>query len=421
MHKERISYLLQQYLDDAITAPEWRELMEYLSQENASGEMQHALEVIIDQSPALADYRETEWEPLLQKILLARKEEETAATPARLIRFARERWGRMVAAAVLVLFMGGGAALLFRAKRSGQTAGQIARKAAVPDDIAPGGNKAVLTLADGSTINLDGAKNGLLVRQGSSQLVKQKEGELAYIQKNGEPAYIRGGHSDPATGKTLSAEVSYNLLATPRGGQYQLVLPDGSKVWLNASSSLRYPVRFTGKERVVELKGEAYFEIAANAAIPFRVSVDHGRGEGPMLVDVLGTHFNIKAYADEPTVNTTLLEGAVKVHKKEQSALIRPGEQAKLNSAGTLSVQPADTEEAIAWKNGLFRFGEATVEDVMRQLSRWYDVEVVYVNGAPKDLFQGEIYRNVNVSKVLKVLEASGVHFKVEGKKIFVQ
>jgi ferric-dicitrate binding protein FerR (iron transport regulator) len=179
---------------------------------------------------------------------------------------------------------------------------------------------------------------------------------------------------------------------------------------------LRYPASFIGKERVVELKGEAYFEIAQNAHMPFRVSVDPG-----LQVEVLGTNFNVKAYTDEPFINTTLLQGAVKVHANGQAVLVHPGERAKLGGDQTLRTESADTEEAVAWKNGLFRFNEATLEDIMRQLSRWYDVEVVYVNGPPKDLFRGEIYRNVNVSQVLKVLEASGIHFTVEGKKILVQ
>jgi ferric-dicitrate binding protein FerR (iron transport regulator) len=171
----------------------------------------------------------------------------------------------------------------------------------------------------------------------------------------------------------------------------------------------------------VELQGEAYFEIARNASMPFKVSIVSRKGSAPAEIEVLGTHFNIKAYADEPTVRATLLEGSVRVRKGGAALPLQPGQQASWTGTTDINVATADVEEAIAWKNGLFKFSEATVEDVMRQLSRWYDVEVVYTNGIPKDLFQGEMYRNVNVSRVLKVLEASGVHFTVDGKKILVQ
>ena len=439
MHNKKIAYLLKKYLDNSITSIEWRRLMELLSDDQGSEAVRSVLEELIRESPAMVDYQESEWESFYQETILAMKgpigaradgdrqrpewtgEMGMGSTGAVIRPFQKRkmhpvplRWRRwMVAAAVLVLFAGAGGALLYRGNGPGQPARTVVRRQAAPgDDVAPGGNKAVLTLADGSTIDLDEAKNGLLVRQGGSRLVKQNGGQLAYTGESRAGTAIKG---------MATKEIQYNLLTTPRGGQYQLILPDGSKVWLNAASSLKYPATFTGKERTVELKGEAYFEVAKNADMPFRVSVDNGKGEGPMQVEVLGTQFNVKAYADEPAINTTLLDGAVRVHRNGQAAMIRPGEQAKLNGAGMLKVETADTEEAVAWKNGLFRFDEATIEDVMRQLSRWYDVEVVYVNEAPKDLFRGEIYRNVNVSKVLKVLEASGVRFTVEGKKILVQ
>jgi ferric-dicitrate binding protein FerR (iron transport regulator) len=458
MHNERITYLLKQYLDDRLTEMERRELMEALSAGDSSVEMQRSLEDIIVGSPALADYRESEWEPLFQKILKADagggidaagsgtmgridaagsgtmggKNAASSGTMAgasavrkdrvagSVVLFIRggKRW--MTAAAVLVLVVGFSWVLLNRGKGGWSPVGAAVRQPAVADDVAPGGNRATLTLADGSMINLDGTKNGLLVQQGSSRLIKEKDGQLAYLGD-------AGGNTPAKEG--VSKAVAYNLLTTPKGGQYELILPDGSKVWLNAASSLRYPVRFAGKERVVELKGEAYFEIAKNAHMPFRLSVSRGAGDqsrggedgAPLQVEVLGTNFNVKAYADEPFINTTLLQGSVKVHAAGQAVLVNPGERANLGGDGRLRAEAADIEEAVAWKNGLFRFNQATIEDIMRQLSRWYDVEVVYVNGPPADLFRGEIYRNVNVSKVLKVLEASGIHFTVEGKKILVQ
>ncbi|HMI61587.1 MAG TPA: FecR domain-containing protein [Puia sp.] len=270
-----------------------------------------------------------------------------------------------------------------------------------PDDIGPGGNKATLTLADGSTIDLDQAKNGTIQQQGKSQLVKVNGDMLAYKENR-----QANKEDDPKT--------SFNKISTPRGGKFQLVLSDGSKVWLNAASSLTYPTTFSGKERSVQLQGEAYFEIAPNAAKPFKVY-----HEG-LQIEVLGTSFNVMAYKDEQTVKTTLLEGRVRVHNGDQSVQLSPGQQAQSNDQEPFSIATADLEEVVAWKNGLFRFNESTIEEVMRQISRWYDVDVVYGSTIPKDLFRGEIYRNVNVSAVLKVLEVSGVHFRVEGKKIFV-
>jgi ferric-dicitrate binding protein FerR (iron transport regulator) len=446
MHNERITYLLKQYLDDRLTEMERKELTDVLSAGHSSVEMQRSLEDIIVGSPALADYRESEWEPLFQKILEAEagggidaavsgmmtgasgstgmmtgvsgSRKQGVAGSVVLFMRGRRRW--MTAAAVLVLVVGFSWLLLNRGKGGWSPVGAVVRQTAAADDVAPGGNKATLTLADGSMINLDGTKNGLLVQQGGSRLIKEKDGQLAYMGDTRGNTPAKGG---------ASKGVAYNLLTTPNGGQYEVILPDGSKVWLNAASSLRYPASFTGKERVVELKGEAYFEIAKNAHMPFRLSVSRGTGNQsrngedgiPLQVEVLGTNFNVKAYADEPFINTTLLQGAVKVRAGGQAVLVSPGERANLGGDGRLKAEAADIEEAVAWKNGLFRFNQATIEDIMRQLSRWYDVEVVYVNGPPKDLFRGEIYRNVKVSKVLKVLEASGIHFTVEGKKILVQ
>jgi ferric-dicitrate binding protein FerR (iron transport regulator) len=336
---------------------------------------------------------------------------ERSSSQGRIVHLFKKRgWA---AAAILILLAAG--SWLIARQPSGKEIVRAIRpqQRSAGDDVAPGGNKAILTLADGSTVDLNAADNGLVGQQGNSKLIKLGGGQLAY--------------KTAASGKLQATSLdTYNTIATPKGGQYQLILPDGSKVWLNAASSLRYPTAFSGKERVVELKGEAYFEVASltpkgeHEKMPFRVHIATENGPG-MDVQVLGTHFNVMAYADEKSIKTTLLEGAVKLNEGDHSVLIRPGEQGKLNSGNGFKVAPVDTEEAVAWKNGLFRFNEATIEEVMRQISRWYDVEVVYVNEAPKDLFRGEIYRNVSISKVLKVLEASGVHFTVEGKKILVQ
>jgi ferric-dicitrate binding protein FerR (iron transport regulator) len=279
--------------------------------------------------------------------------------------------------------------------------------------VMPGGNKALLTLGDGSVIVLDSAANGALSRQGKTIVLKKQDGQLIY-------QFQHNGNQDA---------VAWNTISTPRGGQYQVVLPDGTKVWLNAVSSLRFPAGFTGSERVVQLTGEAYFEVkpltseGEREKMPFVVKIVTPEGNGTE-VKVLGTHFNIKAYDDEPAIKTTLLEGSVKVSKDAASAILKPGEQAsishKFQESHSIPVQPADVEEAVAWKEGRFVFSEASVETVMREIARWYDVEIVYAGKVPVEKFEGEIPRNSNITEVFKILELSNVHCKIEGRKITV-
>lgn len=273
---------------------------------------------------------------------------------------------------------------------------------AARQDAAPGGNKAMLTLGDGTRIALDSAGNGALALQGNVQVLKLNSGQLAY-------------HDDNTTG---SGQIQFNTLSTPRGGQYQLTLPDGTRVWLNAASSLRYPTRFTGKERRVEVKGEAYFEVVKNTGMPFRVTLPE---DGEIVVT--GTHFNVNAYTDEPFIKATLLEGGVRVSKKGKTARLEPGQQAQIPfGAGIseISVVLVDMEEATAWKNGLFRFNNADLPTVMRQLSRWYDVDVSYEGKIPSRKFEGEIQRNLHLSDVMEALGKNRVHFRIEGKKIIL-
>ena len=305
-----------------------------------------------------------------------------------------------VAAAILVLITAG---LYWTILKDAAKKNSIAKDLVHIDSpgITPGANKAVLTLADGSEVVLDNAANGMLAQQNNVQVVKSKDGELKY---------------ESAIGNRQSA-ITYNILSTPRGGQYQLVLPDGSTVWLNAASSIRFPTAFTGNERNVEITGEAYFEVKKNATMPFIVKMNNGA-----TVKVLGTHFNINAYDDEEAIKTTLLEGSVKITKGAASTILKPGEQASLSHTSQLSQPiPVQTEEVMAWKNGLFQFNNVTIETVMRQVARWYDVQVVYERNASQELFRGKIYRNADISQLLTILELSGAHFKIEGKKIIVQ
>ncbi|SEW54089.1 FecR family protein [Chitinophaga arvensicola] len=261
-------------------------------------------------------------------------------------------------------------------------------------DKAPANQKAMLTLADGSTITLDDAANGALGKQGGAKIIKKEKGQLAYQADN------------------TAGEVVYNTLTVPRGGQYQLVLPDGTKVWLNSATSLRYPTAFRGTERKVILQGQAFFDIATNAKQPFKVQANE------MEVLALGTRFDMMAYADEPTINATLIDGKIKVQDK----ILRPGQQAVLAlSRHQLTVRDADVNKIMAWKNGLFVFNNTDLPTILREVARWYDVEIVYQAAPGKELYGGGISRNLNLSAVLDVLEKNGInHFKTEGNKIVV-
>jgi transmembrane sensor len=319
----------------------------------------------------------------------------------------RRTWFRVAAAAILIFIAGGIFLLLNRTTEKPRIS---SNPPPVQNDVAPGGNKAILTLADNSTITLDNAANGALTQQGETKVLKLNDGQLAY-NTDGKPS-----------------QVFYNTITTPRGGQYQIVLEDGTKVWLNAASSLHFPTAFVGTERKVEITGEAYFEVAKNPSMPFRINVD-SKAE----VEVLGTHFNINSYPDETTINTTLLEGKVKVTAAGSglptpdpiaigSRLLSPGQQAQLNSNGQIGLNKnPDIEEVMAWKNGKFQFGEsADIATIMRQISRWYDVDVEYRGTIPEHI-GGTISRDVTVSKVFEMLEMTGgVKFQVNGKKVIV-
>ena len=254
-----------------------------------------------------------------------------------------------------------------------------------------------LTMSDGRTINLDVVANGTL--PGASSVTKQ-DSLLVYKVEGSSTSGVPAG---------------YNTLSTSQGGQYQVLLPDGSKVWLNAVSSLRFPTVFTGKEREVELTGEAYFEVSKNRKKPFRVNV------GGIHISVLGTHFNVNAYADDHEIRTSLLEGRVKVVKDQESDFLEPGQQAVVNNKSSgIRVRYSDMNEVMAWKHGLFEFKGADITSIMRQISRWYDVEIVYAGEVPVRRFEGKISKTAPLSDVLQILELSDVKFAVEAKKIIV-
>ncbi|SDF79666.1 FecR family protein [Mucilaginibacter pineti] len=306
----------------------------------------------------------------------------------------RLSWPRIAAAASIILCLSLSGYFLLR-KPSAQQTAQSSKS-----DIAPGGNKAILTLGSGQKIVLTGAKNGVLANQGNTTINKTADGLLVYDAS-----------------KSKSGTTIYNTMTTPRGGQYHLTLADGTNVWLNAASSIKYPTAFNGDERLVEITGEAYFEVAHNAAKPFKVS---SREE---TVEVLGTHFNINSYADEPAIKTTLLEGSVKLTINKQKAVLKPGQQGFISrdDHNVIKIKIADVNEVMAWKNGYFIFNDENIESIMRKISRWYDIDVSYQGDMTGKEFVGSVSRFKNVSEVLRKLEATGIiHFKMDGRRLLV-
>jgi transmembrane sensor len=356
---------------------------------------------------------------------------EQAEHPTQNIPVVKRLWFRIAMAAAIVVLVCIPVYYYMVKKAATRPLVQTKQQTAPPHDALPGGNKATLTLADGTVIDLDNAANGKLGEQNNA-IISKENGSLKY-----ESAIGPDSHRD----QSAIDAVAYNILSTPKGGQYFLELPDGSKVWLNAASSIRYPTAFNGKERVVELTGEAYFDIKKSEQIPFRVYLTSASTDGASrqgMIEVLGTQFNVNAYHDEGIIKTTLHEGKVKVVNGEWSkindkpqdnkrmTILKPGQQAQLLNNTTTGngrirvIDDVDTEAAIAWKNGLFYFDNVDIQAIMRQLARWYKVQVVFKGRIPARRFAGQVSRNSNLSQVLKILELSKIHFTVEGDVVTV-
>ena len=286
-----------------------------------------------------------------------------------------------------------------------QNASSTISNSNIANVVLPGRSQATLTLSDGSKITLDDTKDGFIKKDKGSEITKL----------NTSLIYRSVGNSESAK--------KYNTVSTPNGGQYQIQLEDGTQVWLNATSSIHFPLAFTGKDRIVELEGEAYFEVAKDTARPFKINLGNDEKGDMMHVEVLGTHFNVSAYSDED-FKTTLAEGSVKVSNGTQKGLVlKPGQQSVLNqSSGAIVVKTANLKEALAWKNGLFIFDHENIMSIMRKLSRWYNIEVSYEGKLTNKDFVGTISRNESLAEVLKMLELTGtVGFDIKGKKVIVR
>jgi ferric-dicitrate binding protein FerR (iron transport regulator) len=409
MPEQHIQDLLNQFFKGTISAEQQEQLSLWIEEQKDNAEFGVMMEQAWHEFETEQALTDVHAENLLQSIMnKVRKDPSqlysSGSKPvSKRASIATSRW-LQYAAVVILLF---GATLYVWLNQS--TEKQIARQSTVkPSSIKRDGygkNKALLTLADGSIIELDSAADGALAQQGATRIIKLKAGQLAYEGRGNEAGI---------------SNLSYNTLSTPRGVQYQISLPDGSNVWLNAASSLRFPAAFQSNERRVELTGEAYFEVARDARRPFFVKT------GEMVVQVLGTSFNINGYKNESSINTTLITGSLRVVIGNDSALLKPGQQS-IVSADTLPGESisinrtVDMDDVIAWKNGWFYFEDTELAMVMRQVERWYDVDVVIKDDLSTARIMARIARDLPLEKLLHKLELTGkIRAKKEGNKIII-
>lgn len=380
-----IAVLIDRYLEGTITLPELDRLEQWL---HANGNNRQVFERMNDEQYRLAALQKMEQSRPLDGLneALSKLHEQKPVKRRNIYRY-------LAAAAIALLISGG--LFYFLGMKTDSVEKPSMTRGKIIQDVAPGGSKAILVLANGNTMflndNIDSAFTQNTVR------VHQQNGLLSY-----------------QSGEAKMEAVQYNTLITPKGGEYRLTLADGTRVWLNAKSALKYPTAFIGKEREVQLTGEAYFEVEHNDKQPFVVRVN-----GTEIRDV-GTAFNVMAYEDEEGITTTVTEGSVRIRSGDETALLVKEQQAQVNKSGGITVAKASIGEAIAWKNGNFQFNDETIEPIMREVARWYDVAVIY-KGKVTQHFVGKISRNVPVSRLLQLLELTGnVHFKIDGRTIIV-
>lgn len=385
MEIQQLKILIEKYATESISEQERLLLLQYMNDPAFSA----AIAAILEESYLSGEYNGTEpperaarFEQLMQERL----------RPVRHIN-RRRYWA--AAASILVLLATG--LYVWNANKPKV----ITTATHTQNDIQPGKNGAILTLADGSEVVLDSLKNGLVASQTGSQAVLT----------NGQLHYNVNGQT--------TGEIQYNTINTPKGRQFRLTLPDGTNVWLNAASSIRYPTLFPDKQRQVSITGEVYFEVAQNAGRPFKVTVNNKEE-----VDVLGTHFNVNAYENEQQISTTLLQGSVKVNQTASPApvpvILKPGQQARLAQNKMTVISDVDTDKVMAWKNGAFNFDDLSLDEAMRLLERWYDIDVIYENGIPDIHFGGEIDRNVSLTELLKILGSTKLKFRIEENRKLV-
>lgn len=407
MDENKIKQLLQAFKAGELSEAENSEWDQLMGSSEARQVLQQLMETEMLSQQASGDFDMKPWKPVLTRILRVDQPERTDTSEAPVHRIRKWIWA---AAAVLVLLTAG-AVYLFTDKTSTPPPVLVNTE----QEIGPGKDGAVLTLADGRQVVLDSLGNGIVAMEDGAQ-VTLKNGQLEYAQL-----------------ESANKEVQYNTMTTPRGRQFMITLPDGTEVWLNAASSIRFPVEFNATERRVELSGEAFFHVKSMnlpafkgrpaIKVPFVVNVNK-----QLDVEVLGTQFNINAYSNEKAINTTLTEGVVRVRtyatpdEASQTTMLMPGQQASVKNSGSkkITVLDAELDKVTAWKNGLFNFENVSLADAMLQLERWYDIDVVYEKAIPDIWFSGKISRETNLTGLLKILEKTGVQFRLEGRKLIV-
>lgn len=397
-----MEHLLNKYVTGSITEEERLVLNKMINSPEYAGILEQIIDTELHTRAVEGEGHEALLSMIQQRLKLAIEKDKKSTSvdeknqkpPRRIFYIAR------VAAVFLLLIAGGVYLWLNNGSKINTERDGGMGNAATDNRLKPGGNKAILKLADGTEIVLDSTGAGTVTSQGGVKVIKLADGGLAYKKTNG----------------SRSGEVLYNTISTPKGGQYQLVLADGSRVWLNAASSLRFPTTFSDNQREVQLTGEGYFEIAPDRSMPFHVKINE------MDIQVLGTQFNVNGYQDEGAIRATLVEGSVKVNHRGKESKLKPGQQAMLNNDGNIHVSDnVDMEEVVAWKNGRFQFTNADIKTILRQASRWYDVEFNYASDISQR-FSGQIPRNVNAEELLKILEFTDkVQFEIKGSTIMVR
>jgi len=391
---ERLQNLFQKYLNNNISADEYAEMWQLMDTEEQSEKLTTLMLNLWQENPKHT-LKDNDWDDkirLLKSSIQPLKQKRTSF------------WKYVAAASIIVALGSGLYVALISKNKSGNS--EISINGVAANDVqAPQTNRAMITLADGRQVYLDSISSGKVAQEGNINLVKLPDGQIVYETANGDALKV----------------MQYNTLHNPAGSKViDIQLNEGSHIWLNAGSSITYPVAFIGKERKIEISGEAYFEIAKDPSKPFKISA-----AGKAEVEVLGTHFNINSYSDEAIIKTTLLEGSVKITAavSNKSHVLKPREQARIHHTGQFSVNKnVDVEEVMAWKNGKFIFQGLDIQSIMRQISKWYDVDVEYKGAITKEEFVGIISRNVNISEIIKMLEKTGaVHFEIEGRKIIVK
>lgn len=381
--KEFYQFLLTRYAEGSATEEEINELFDELGKRQHDAAWTDIIDQVIHHSAKEGQYDEAYWHPVIRQILA------TKPVPAPVRKMKVKKW--LVAASLLIM----ASVTLYLLYPTREKQPQTSTTSQDTPQVVPGRQGAILTLADASEVLLDTVKNGAVFKLEGGGTASVIDGHLVY--------------------NTQGAEISYNTVSTPKGRLYQVILPDGTDVWLNSGSSIRYPTSFAGEYRVVKITGEAYFEVKKNTQMPFRVELENG-----MHIQVVGTRFNVNAYNDEPSIKTTLLEGAVNIHKNGQTQRLVPGQQAEVSGDDKISVTEANVGQVIAWKDGLFDFNNRDLKSVLREIGRWYDLDIVYGSEPASGQIAGKMQRNLALTQVMETLKDLDISYRIEGRKLII-